>query len=369
MNSKNKIKDILDIAGISINGNQPWDIKVHDDKFYDRVLGGGTLAVGESYMDGWWDVDALDQFFYKIFRAELWKYAVTPSTILQSFVARIFNFQNKSRASQVIDRHYDIGNTLYEYMLGPTMAYTCGYWKLAQDLDSAQYDKFDLVCRKMHLKSGMRILDVGCGWGGFMKFAVEKYGIEAVGVTLSKEQINFGRKLCAGLPIEFRHMDYRDMEGKFDHVISIGICEAVGPKNYKMLIQIVKKCLKDDGLFLLHTIGHNVSVNVGDPWIDKYIFPNGIAPSLSQIMEATEGVLVLEDLHNFGPDYDLTLMAWFKNFDNNWPNLKNDYDQRFYRMWKFYLLSCAGLFRARNMQLWQFVFSKNGLDGGYESVR
>lgn len=369
MKPKKKIEEILHLANITINGDKPWDIVVHNENFYNRILSGGSLAVGESYMDGWWDVAALDQFFCKIFRADLGKYAITPSAILHFLIARIFNFQSRSRASQVGEKHYDIGNALYVQMLGPSMAYSCGYWKEAKDLDSAQYAKLDLICRKMHLKPGMRILDIGCGWGSFMKFAVEKYGVEAVGITVSKEQIKLGQELCAGLPVEFRLMDYRNLKEKFDRVISVGMFEHVGPKNYKTFMAVAKNCLVDDGLFLLHTIGRNTPATAVDLWIDKYIFPNGIIPSLSQIMKVVEGAFVLEDLHNFGTDYDLTLMAWFKNFDASWNVIKKDYDERFYRMWKFYLLSCAGAFRSRNLQLWQFVFSKNRLEGGYESIR
>jgi cyclopropane-fatty-acyl-phospholipid synthase len=362
MKSKKKVEEIFHLADVTINGNKLSDIEVNNENFYSRVLGGGSLAFGESYMDGWWNAEALDQFFYKIFRAELWQYALKPSIILHALSAKIFNFQSKLRATRVAEKHYNIGNNLYKAMLGPSMVYSCGYWKAAKDLDSAQYAKLDLICKKINLRPGMKILDIGCGWGSFMKFAAEKYGVETVGITISEEQIKLGQQLCTGLPIEFKLMDYRDLQGKFDRVVSIGMLEHVGPKNFRTFMKVVKTCLTDDGIFLLHTIGQNTSESIGNPWMDKYIFPNGIIPSLSQITKAAEEIFVLEDLHNFGTDYDLTLMAWFKNFDNNWNIIKKDYDERFYRMWKLYLLSCAALFRARNLQLWQLVFSKKGLD-------
>ncbi|MBI2356396.1 MAG: cyclopropane fatty acyl phospholipid synthase [Candidatus Doudnabacteria bacterium] len=369
MKSKDKVQEILRLAGVTVNGGKPWDIRVRDESFYGRVLSGGSLALGESYMDGWWDAEALDQFFYRILRAELTKYAITPSAIMHYFLGAIFNFQTKSRAGEVGKKHYDIGNRLYELMLGPSMTYSCGYWKDAKDLDSAQYAKLDLICRKINLKPGMKVLDIGCGWGSFMKHAAEKYGVEATGVTISEEQLKLGQRLCSGLPVEFKLMDYRDIEGRFDRVVSIGMFEHVGPKNYRTFMDIVKRSLIDDGVFLLHTIGRNISAPAGDPWISKHIFPNGILPSLPQISQAAQKPFVLEDLHNFGADYDLTLMAWFENFDRNWHEIKKDYDERFYRMWKFYLLSCAGAFRARKIQLWQFVFSNEGLAGGYRSIR
>jgi cyclopropane-fatty-acyl-phospholipid synthase len=283
--------------------------------------------------------------------------------------ARIKNHQSKSRAHIVAVEHYDTGNDLFEKMLGTTMAYTCAYWKNANDLDQAQKNKLDLVCKKMKLKPGMKVLDIGCGFGSFMKYAAENYGVSCVGITLSKEQIEFGEEFCKGLPVEFRYMDYRDIDEKFDRVISIGMFEAVGYKNFRVFMESVDKCLKDEGMFLLHTIGGISSQVNGDPWTEKYIFPNGMLPSIAQIGKSIENIFVMEDWHNFGQYYDLTLMAWFQNFDKSWPDLKEKYGDRFYRMWKYYLLSFAGYFRAREGQLWQIVMTKKGLEGGYESVR
>jgi cyclopropane-fatty-acyl-phospholipid synthase len=254
-------------------------------------------------------------------------------------------------------------------MLDKRKAYTCGYWKNARNLDEAQEAKLDLVCRKLNLKPGQKILDIGCGWGCFAKFAAEKYGVSVTGVTVSKEQINLGRKLCAGLPVEMLLQDYRDIKGIFDHIVSIGMFEAVGYKNYRSFMKLVSDHLKDNGLFLLHTIGTNVSAKTTDKWIDKYIFPNGMMPSIQQIGAAIEKIFIMEDLHNFGTYYDKTLMAWFENFDNNWSKLKPKFDERFYRMWKYYLLMCAGSFRARANQLWQIVLSKKSINDGYLSVR
>jgi cyclopropane-fatty-acyl-phospholipid synthase len=257
-------------------------------------------------------------------------------------------------------------------VLGETMAYSCGYWKKAKDLDSAQLAKFDLVCRKLNLKPGQKILDIGSGWGGFMKYAVENYSVSAVGINISKEQNDFAKKMCHGLPIKIISGDYRDMQNikeKFDHIVCIGVLSHIGPKNYRKLFSLTKNCLKDDGLFLLHTIGRPESRNDGDPWATKYIFPNGTLPSYKQITSASEKLFIIEDVHNFGSYYDTTLMAWQKNFDDNWQRLKKNYDDRFYRMWNYYLFSFAGAFRSRHLQLWQTVFSPNGVSGGYNSTR
>lgn len=366
---KEVVKNLLSKVGVEINGPNSWDLRVHNQHFYRRVLANPHLGLGESYMDGWWDAERLDELFFRLVRGNLEDQVKTWDLFLHFLKAKIYNYQKKGRAMATGRKHYDLGNNLYRHMLDKTMAYTCGYWKEAKNLEEAQLAKMDLVCKKVGLKPGMRVLDIGCGWGSFMKYAAEKYQVKLTGITISKEQVKLGQELCEGLPVEFQLRDYRDIEGQFDRVISIGMFEAVGHKNHRTFMKTVHRCLKDDGLFLLHTIGWNESVTSADPWINKYIFPVGVIPSLKQLGGAMEKLFVLEDLHNFGADYDKTLMAWFENFDRNWDAIKVDYDSRFYRMWKYYLLSCAGMFRARKGQLWQLVLSKNGLLGGYNSVR
>lgn len=373
---KQKIQEILNLADIKINGNRPRDIQVKNPKFYSKVLSGGSLALGESYMNGWWDCEALDEFFYRVLKARLNEKVKDMKHLIPSLIkAKIINLQKKSRAYEIGKRHYDIGNGLYEKMLDKYMNYSCGYWKPGvKNLDQAQIAKMDLICKKVGLKPGIKILDFGCGWGSFAKYAVENYKVKVVGVTVSKEQAKLARELCKGLPVEIRLQDYRDIlksNEKFDAIVSIGMFEHVGYKNYREFMKIVHKNLKDDGLFLLQTIGGNQSVVKTDPWIDKYIFPNGMVPSMKQISEASEGFFVLEDWHSFGEDYDKTLMSWYKNFNKNWNKIKKlgNYDERFYRMWVYYLLHCAGSFRARDVQLWQIVFSKHGVKEGYKSIR
>jgi cyclopropane-fatty-acyl-phospholipid synthase len=361
---------ILATADVKINGPDLWDLQVHDERFYKRVLSEGTLGLGESYMDGWWDCASLDEFVFKVIRADLYKTAKFGwKTILEILLAKVKNLQTKRKAVDNIQRHYDLGNKLYQLMLDKRMTYTCGYWKNADNLDQAQEDKMDLICRKIGLQPGQRVLDIGCGWGSFAKFAAEKYGAEVVGITISQKQLELGREMCKGLPIELRFQDYRDVNEKFDHIVSIGMAEAVGYRNLRIYMQVAARCLNDDGFFLLHTIGHPFSKTSPDPFIDKYIFPNCLIPSLKQLGAAMEHLFIVEDLHNFGAYYDPTLMAWFQNFDRNWDQLRGEYDERFYRMWKYYLLSSAGSMRARNNQLWQMVLSKRGVLGGYESVR
>ncbi|MDO8548181.1 MAG: cyclopropane fatty acyl phospholipid synthase [bacterium] len=376
MTSKQKAAQLLAKAGIEINGKNPWDIQVRDERFYDRVFSSGTLAVGESYMDGWWNVEDLPTFFNKVISARLDKELRNIGTLWYFIKAWVLNMQNKDRALEVAHKHYDVGNDLYERMLGRTMTYTCGYWSpsdasgpTARDLDEAQEHKLDLVCRKLNFKAGQTVLDIGCGWGSFAKFAAEKYGVKMIGITISKEQAELAREVCKGLPVEIKLEDYRDTTGQFDHIVSLGMFEHVGPKNYRTYMEKVHALLKDDGLFLLHTIGTTKSVIAVDPWIDKYIFPGGVLPSVAYIGKAIDDLLILEDWHSFGPDYEKTLLAWCMNFEKGWPGIQDKYSERFYRMWRFYLHISAATFRMRDNQLWQIVLSKKGIMGGYRSVR
>ncbi|MDD3618266.1 MAG: cyclopropane fatty acyl phospholipid synthase [Desulfobulbaceae bacterium] len=366
---RQKAEELLALADVRVDGPRPWDIRVHNDDFYPEVLCRASLGLGESYMDGWWDCPELDQFFFRILRAGLDSSVKKGTEYFCLLRSVLFNLQKPSRAFQIGRRHYDIGNGLYAAMLDRRLIYSCACWDNASTLDEAQEAKLDLIFRKLNLEPGMKVLDIGCGWGGAAKFAAQRYGVEVVGITVSREQAAYAEKSCRGLPVEIVMRDYRDVEGRFDRVFSIGMFEHVGFKNYRTYMQKVRKCLKDDGLFLLHTIGSNRSSYTIDPWIERYIFPNSMLPSAKQICAAAENLFVVEDFHNIGSNYDATLMHWFRNFDANWDTLKTSYDERFYRMWKYYLLSCAGSFRARRNQVWQIVLSPKGIPGGYKLPR
>ncbi len=364
------VTEMTSIAGIQINGNQPWDIQVHDNRFYDRVLDDQSLGFGESYMEGWWDSGAVDQCIYHILKSNIEaQFKPTFAFYWTYFKTKLFNRQSRSGSMDVIHAHYQLGNELYEEMLGQTMAYSCGYWKDAKTLDEAQIAKFDLIARKLSLKPGMTLLDIGCGWGGFSKYVAKNYGVKVIAITLSENQALLAKENCKDLPVDVRVQDYRDVKEKFDRVVEIGMFEHVGAKNYREFMEICHNCLNENGMLMLHTIGSNISLLTCDLWINKYIFPGGQLPSIGQIGNSIEGLFIMEDWHNFGPDYDKTLMAWFSNFNAAWPTLKNSYPPQFYRMWKYYLLSCAGAFRSRSIQLWQVVLSKSGVPGGYETVR
>jgi cyclopropane-fatty-acyl-phospholipid synthase len=362
--------DLLRKAGICVNGPEPWDILVNDDRFYNYVFRNGSLGLGETYMTGMWDCKSLDSTLAKLLSANLESYSFNGfEAMLTQLKALLFNGQSIGRSLRDIHHHYDLGNDLFEAMLDERMIYSCAYWKDAQTLEEAQVNKLDLICRKMYLEKGMRVLDLGCGWGGLAAFAAEKYKVEVVGVTLSAEQVAIARQHYQHLPVEFLLQDYRSLEGKFDRVISVGMMEHVGYRNYTDYLEKVQQVLKDDGLFLLHTIGSETSVRHTDPWINRYIFPNGMMPSANQITKAVEHRLVMEDWHIFGDDYDRTLMEWRRRFKLAWPNLRDKYGNHFYRMWDYYLCCSAASFRVKKNRLWQVVFSKPGRQRFYNPVR
>lgn len=363
-----KTEQILEWADIQINGNRPWDIQVKNQKLFSQIWAQGTLGLGEAYMNGWWDCEQLDEFFYRAESAHLEKYIRTWHSYAASLLAKLCNLQTYGRSLRVGRQHYDISNDFYQQMLDPLMIYSCGYWEHANTLQEAQSAKLDLIARKLKLSPGMRVLDIGCGWGGAAKYMADHHGVEVVGITISHEQATFARKHCQGLPIEIRFQDYREIDEQFDRIYSIGMLEHVGSKNYKKYAEVVKRCLADDGLSLIHTITNSKTRATCDRWIAKYIFPNSVLPSAVQICASLEDDFIIEDIHNIGNHYDRTLMSWWENFEKAWPGLKVRFDEKFHRMWRYYLLSCAGSFRARNMQLWQIIMSPQGVRGGYKRV-
>ncbi|HET9783947.1 MAG TPA: cyclopropane fatty acyl phospholipid synthase [Terriglobales bacterium] len=351
-----RAREALGQAGIELNGSQDWDISVHNPAFFARVLRHGSIGLGESYMDGWWDCPRLDLFFQRIFAAGLDRLAARNwRAVVLSLLSTVFNRQTALKSTAVARQHYDAGNDLFEAMLGPSMLYTTGRWEHATSLEEAQTAKLDFICQQLELAPGMRVLDIGCGWGGFARYAAQHYGVRVDGITLSREQAALGRALCDGLPVELRIEDYRRVHEHYDRVVSLGMFEHVGYKNYRRYFATARRCLSAEGRFYLSSIGSNRSVHATDPWIERYIFPNSHLPSIQQIGTAMEELFIPLEWHNWASDYDRTLMAWQDNFAAQWPRWLGQYGERFCRMWNFYLLSCAAAFRARHLQVWQMV--------------
>jgi cyclopropane-fatty-acyl-phospholipid synthase len=280
--SRSLFESMLGGIGIEIGGSDPWDIRVHHPRFFRRALIGGSLGVGESYMDGDWDCERLDELFLRVFRAGVERRIRSVGKLLLGLQAAFVNMQSPTRAFTVGRRHYDIGDDLYSRMLDSRMIYSCAYWGRAQTLDEAQEAKLDLVCRKLRLQPGMHVLDIGCGWGGAAQFAAERYGVKVTGVTVSHNQAAIARERCKHLPVEILLTDYRSVQGVFDRIYSIGMFEHVGVRNYTTYFDHVRRLLAPDGMHLVHTIGNNVSERSTDPWIERYIFPNSMVPSMAR---------------------------------------------------------------------------------------
>jgi len=372
LNSPKILQELFDEAGVIINGSNPWDMQIHDPLTYSEILSKWSLGMGESYMDGRWDCVRLDEMLTRLLSCDInmrVQGMAKARFVFEVLRAKLVNLQSKDRAFEVGEKHYDIGNNVFELMLDPHMMYSCGYWEFADSLTQAQEHKLDLICKKLQLKNGDRVLEIGCGWGGLAAYAAKTYGVEVLGITISKEQQQLAIDRCKGLPVQIELIDYRDLVGKFDKIVSVGMFEHVGEKNYPIFFQTVSRLLADDGLFLLHSIGSDVTINRTDPWIDRYIFPNGKIPSAIEIGKSIEGIFLIEDWQNFGQDYDKTLMSWHQNFVNNWSKISSQYNERFYRMWNYYLLSCAAFFRSRQGQLWQIVLTKRSRSNTYRSIR
>lgn len=364
--------NLLAQADVRVNGKAPWDIQIHDARVYSDVFSKGSLGLGQAFIEGRWDCPRLDEFFHRVMRANLdeklggW---VKISLLGEALRHTLFNLQAPHRVFEVAQQHYDIGNDVFEAMLDSSMSYSCAFWQNATTLEQAQTDKLEMICRKLDLQPGERVLEIGCGWGGLAKYMARHYGVEVLGITVSKEQQKLAQQRCLGLPVSIHLMDYRNLSGQFDKIVSVGMFEHVGPKNYETYFATAMRLLKNDGLFLLHTIGNYKTAWQTDAWIDRYIFPNGKLPSARELTEAIEHKFLIEDWHNFGQDYDLTLMAWWDKFNRAWPELEGKYNESFYRMWKYYLMCCAGFFRSRQGQLWQLVLSKRDSNRIYRSIR
>ena len=367
---KTRVERILNDADIFVGGSRDWDIQVHRPELYRRALTQGNLGLGEAYMEGWWDCERLDEFFRRLIGSRAEDKVSTLEMLIGKVLGKLYNMQRPSRAFTVAEKHYNIGNDLFKAMLDKRMLYSSGYWKEAESLEEAQEQKLHLIFRKLKLEPGMKVLDIGCGWGGAAQFAAEHYGVSVHGVTVSTEQAAIARQYCADWPVTIEVVDYRKLQGTFDRVYSIGMFEHVGYKNYRTYFSVVRQCLKEDGQTLLHTIGGNSSTTCVEPWANKYIFPNANVPSAIQIAEGYEGLFTLEDWHVFThDDYGRTLMAWYENIEQMWPTLGSNYSEEFKRMWRYYLLSCTGGFRSRTNQLWQILLSKNGIKESFSIPR
>jgi cyclopropane-fatty-acyl-phospholipid synthase len=368
--SKELMMGLLKEAGIVVGK----DLLVHDESMWMDWMANGMLAIGESYMAKQWESKIpLDQLLFRLMKLPSASKKRMFSSWNARFVAlsaRLFNYQSVARAGIVGSHHYDLGNDFYNQWLDPNLQYSCAYWKdvdvntSPEALAAAQERKMRLIGDKLNLKPGMKVLEIGCGWGCLAVFLAKEYGCHVTGITISNEQLKGARERAAKDKVSdltsFEYQDYRSMDKEFDRVVSIAMLEAVGYQNMDEYMAVIKRCLKTGGLALVHSICANRSTKTAHQrWITRYIFPNGFLPSLKQICQFAEKKFVVEDVHNLGPDYDKTLMCWHDGFQAKIASGDIKRPEVFKRMWEFYLVYCAAGFRARTIQLYQVALSKH----------
>ncbi len=338
------------------------------------IIGKGFLGFGESYMEGDLDIENdMQELIRLVFATDFYDYRLPFWQKFRFFILSLLNRDMLRRSPKNISYHYDLGDELYALYLDKTMTYSCAYFKRPDDfLEQAQLNKYEHIARKLILKPNESLLDIGCGWGGMLIYAAQKYGITGVGNTLSQNQYEYANRKIKELglqdQIEVLYQDYRHLNGKFDKVVSIGMFEHVGKKFIPAFIQKVSDLLKTGGLGLLHTIGKDIP-SPSDPWIFKYIFPGGYLPALHEITREMGKIgFSILDVENLRLHYAKTLEKWAENYEQNVENVRELFDEAFVRRWRLFLnISIAG-FKFGESRLFQILFS-NGLNNALPTTR
>lgn len=377
---KSHVISFLEKAGIAIGGPNDFDIHVNDDRFYEMFFKDRTVGAGEAYTEGFWDVKDLKLLAEKIFLSGKLDHQYG---FLNNLIYQLNKAQGKLKALFDIKKTYDHNIELYRAMLDKRLLYTCAYWNnidySVANLDLAQEQKLELVCQKLGLHQqpkGQSILDYGCGFAGFAKYAHEKYGAKVVGITISKLQYKVAKEICKGLPIEIRFQDYRDIpKGElYDHLVALGIIEHITVKNAREFILNAKSHLKNekyqDNRFVLHGMFTNGTEHRIDPWMEKYIFPGAEIFTFKHLFDMIHGVFYCQDFHPFGPDYSLTADAWYQRLEMNYGNLlPSEQNNEFMRTFEFYLKTASASFLTQRNNLMQMVLTHGPVINGLEPVR
>lgn len=349
-----------------------FKVKLHKDIPLSALTTSTSLALGEAYMDGDLEIEGDLYFALDHFLGQMGKFSTDESALKKIMHSSV----SKKNQEREVQSHYDIGNDFYRLWLDETMSYSCGYFLHEDDtLYQAQVNKVDYILKKLYLKEGMTLLDIGCGWGFLLIEAAKKYKVHGTGITLSKEQYKaFQDKIKSeGLEgqVDVMLLDYRDLpkeNRQYDRVVSVGMVEHVGRENYPLFMDCVKKVLKPGGVFLLHFIS-GLKEHTGDPWIRKYIFPGGTVPSLREMLSCAADLdFHTMDVENLRLHYNRTLLCWEKNFKDHIDEVRKMFDERFIRMWDLYLSSCAATFHNGIIDLHQVLFT-NGINNDLPMVR
>jgi cyclopropane-fatty-acyl-phospholipid synthase len=356
---KKAVERILSTVDVRIGGSRPFDMQVHSDLFYKRVLLEGSVGLGESYMDGLWDCADLEELVFRFVESGIERrFRLLPGFVTMNALGHLVNRQPRSLGERT-SRHYNTDNDLFASFLGKYKNYSCAFYEEGDDLDTAQLKKMDLICDELCLRPGENVLDIGGGWGEIAKHMASR-GCRITSINIADEQMRAAREHCKGASVDVVKCDYRDVAGTFDKIAIIAMMSHVGHKNHRPLFETVHRHLAPDGLVFVDTVGSAVSLQNGNPWIDKYIFPGIVFPSIQQISRAVEGLFVIEAVRNFGASYVKTLRAWNANLRRAWPRLSHRHDERTRRMFEFFFLTVAGFFRARDFQNWYVVLSPEG---------
>ena len=353
------LEPMLARAGVSIGGKESCDIQVADQRFYRVVLTQGSLGLGEAYLRGWWTCNDLEELSYRLIQSGLYKASLLlPLPLVADLVHATFNQQSKEKSLRVAVQHYSLGNDIFLSFLGSYHNYSCGYYLETDDLDEAQRLKLEKGCRLLDLRPGDRVLDVGGGWGEFARYAATHHGCQVTSINIADEQIKFAKEYCKDASVEVRRCDYRDITGRFDKIMVMAMLTHVGYKNYRQFMEIMARCLEPGGMMLIESVGGHKSMKNCEPWINRYIFPGGVLPSLRQIDAAIAGLFSRKVLDEFGSSYVHTLRAWNRNFLQAWPAHQCRYDERVRLMFEYFFQTVAGAFRAGYLLHWHILLQK-----------
>jgi len=357
--TRRAVEQVFEGAGVRCNGSRLFDPQILDDRFYTACATRGTLGFGESYVANWWACDDLEELAYRLTVSRINQVGrFAPLLAMSYLVSLLRNNQTLERSRRVADRHYNIGNDLFFSFLGRYRNYSCALFEGTESLDAAQKAKMERICELLELSERDHLLDVGGGWGHLARHAALQHGCTVTSINIADEQITYAREMCAGLPVDVRKCDYRQLTGRYTKAAVVAMFTHVGSKNHRTFFECIHRCLPEGSRLVMETVGSSHSNVTLEPWTERHIFPGGVVPSLRQIDHAASGLFVRGYTREFGSHYVLTLRAWYDNLMAAWPELSTRYSESTLRTFEYFFLTVAGTFRAGRLKHWHLVMSK-----------